>query len=84
MPRSRIAEKAVPLAALPVLQRGTILGLPDDPLLVRRLASCGLFPGVEVVVQRRIPAFIIKAGAVRIALDRQTAAGITVLPGGEE
>ncbi|NLY51302.1 MAG: ferrous iron transport protein A [Firmicutes bacterium] len=76
--------KVVPLAALSPWEKGIILRLPEDWLLVRRLAACGLLPGVEVMVHRRTPAYIVQAGAVRIALDRRTAAGIMVLSGGEQ
>ena len=82
--RSYKTEKVASLAALSPWEKGIILRLPEDWLLVRRLAACGLLPGVEVVVQRRQPAYIIQAGAARIALDRRTAAGIMVLTGGEQ
>ena len=68
----------VALASLLPGQSATIVSLPADHQLLRRLASYGLLPGVEVMVEWRIPAFIITIGATRIALDRQTAALITV------
>ncbi len=77
-------DKMLPLSALQPGERGTIVRLPKEAPLVRRLAASGLIPGVEVVVQRRVPAFVVQAGGTRIALDRRTAAGIVVILGGEQ
>ncbi len=74
----------MPLVNLASGEKGIIVQLPMDSLLVRRLVSCGLLPGVEVMVERRTPALIVQAGAARIALDRRTAAGIMVFAGGEQ
>ncbi|NMB12634.1 MAG: ferrous iron transport protein A [Firmicutes bacterium] len=68
----------MPLAKMSLLQPATIVSLPADYQLLRRLVSYGLLPGVEVMVERRVPAFIVAIGASRIALDRQTAAAILV------
>lgn len=71
-------RRKLPLASLPLLQPATIVSLPEDYQVLRRLTSYGLIPGVEVVVERRVPAFIIALGATRIALDHQTAVAIVV------
>ena len=77
-PNLSLGPRHVTLASLSPGQSATIVSLPADHQLLRRLASYGLLPGVEVVVEWRIPAFIITIGATRIALDRQTAALIIV------
>ncbi|NMB46369.1 MAG: ferrous iron transport protein A [Firmicutes bacterium] len=69
---------SVQLATLSPRQRAIIMSLPADDALVRRLTAYGLIPGVEVMVERRVPAFIVIIGATRIALDWQIAAGIVV------
>lgn len=73
-----LGPKRVTLASLSPGLSATIVSLPADHRLLRRLASYGFLPGVEVVLERRIPAFIVAMGATRIALDRQTAALIMV------
>ena len=74
---------AVPLALIPPQQTAVIVSLPPESELLRRLASYGFIPGVQVVVERNIPAFVVVIGATRIALDRHVATGILVQVVGE-
>ena len=45
---------------------------------LRRLLALGLLPGVEVEVERRWPALVVRAGGARVALDVELAAAVIV------
>lgn len=44
----------------------------------RRLLSLGLVPGERVTVEQRFPAYVVRVGWTRIALDHETAAVVLV------
>jgi ferrous iron transport protein A len=46
----------------------------------RRLFSLGFVPGEQLLLEQRTPAYVVKVGWTRVALDRETAERVTVLP----
>ena len=73
-----IPQRPIALTQLSVMQSASIVSLPADYPVFRRLAAYGILPGVKIKLERRFPAFIIVVGATRIALDQQMAGGIMV------
>ena len=67
------------LASLEPGERATIrrLAAPSGADL-RRLLALGLLPGVEVEVERRWPAVVVRLGFATVALDVGLAAGVVV------
>jgi ferrous iron transport protein A len=67
------------LASLEPGERATIrrLAAKGGPDL-RRLLALGLLPGVEVEVERRWPAMVVRMGFATVALDAALAEGVVV------
>jgi ferrous iron transport protein A len=67
------------LAALDVGVRATVrrLASPNGGDL-RRLLALGVLPGVELEVERRWPALVVRMGYARVALDAGLAEGVVV------
>jgi Fe2+ transport system protein FeoA len=67
------------LAALEVGARGTVRRLvsPNGADL-RRLLALGVLPGVELEVERRWPAMVVRMGYATVALDAGLAEGVVV------
>jgi Fe2+ transport system protein FeoA len=67
------------LASLEPGERATIrrLAAPSGADL-RRLLALGLLPGVEVEVERRWPAVVVRLGFATVALDAGLAEGVVV------
>jgi ferrous iron transport protein A len=67
------------LAGLAVGQRGTILRLAaQDPGDLRKLLALGLLPGVELEVERRWPAVVLRLDYASVALDAGLAGAVLV------
>ena len=73
------------LAALVNGTRGTVRRLvsPNGADL-RRLLALGVLPGVELEVERRWPAVVVRMGFATLALDAGLAEGVIVSRGHEE
>ena len=70
------------LAALAQGQRGTIRRLAArDPADLRKLLALGLLPGVELEVERRWPAVVLRLDYASVALDAGLAEAVLVSPG---
>jgi Fe2+ transport system protein FeoA len=70
------------LADLPVGQRGTIQRLATKiPADLRKLLALGLLPGVELEVERRWPAMVLRLDFSSVALDAALAEAVLVAPG---
>lgn len=70
---------AGPLSALAVGQRGTIQRLAArEPADLRKLLALGLLPGVEVEVERRWPAVVLRLDYASVALDAGLAEAVLV------
>jgi Fe2+ transport system protein FeoA len=67
------------LAELAVGARGTVrrLASPNGADL-RRLLALGVLPGVELEVERRWPAVVVRMGFATVALDSGLAEGVVV------
>ncbi len=73
--------QASPLASLTEGQRGTIRRLAArDPSDLRKLLALGLLPGVELVVERRWPAVVLRLDYASVALDAGLANAVLVSP----
>lgn len=46
----------------------------------RRLFSLGFVPGEQLCLEQRTPAYVVRLGWTRVALDRETAERVSVLP----
>ena len=69
------------LAGLAVGQRGTIQRLAaQDPADLRKLLALGLLPGVELEVERRWPAVVLRLDYASVALDAGLAEAVLVSP----
>lgn len=69
------------LAALAVGQRGTVQRLAArDPADLRKLLALGLLPGVELEVERRWPAVVLRLDYASVALDARLAGSVLVSP----
>jgi len=70
---------AHPLAGLGPGQRATVRRLAvASPADLRKLLALGLLPGVEVEVERRWPAVVLKLDSATVALDAALAAAVIV------
>jgi Fe2+ transport system protein FeoA len=56
---------------------GDVEGTPSR---IDRLASLGILPGVELHVQQTRPVVVVEADETVLALEREIAAGVIVLP----
>ena len=71
------------LASLAPGARATVRRLvAKDGGALRKLLALGLLPGVEVEVERRWPAMVVRRGYATVALDAELAS--TVIVGAEE
>ncbi len=71
------------LASLPPGARATVRRLAArDGGALRKLLALGLLPGVELEVERRWPAVVVRMGYATVALDAELAG--TVIVGREE
>ncbi len=67
------------LAGLQPGQRGTVRRLAaENPADLRKLLALGLLPGVEVEVERRWPAVVLKLDCATVALDAALAGAVIV------
>ena len=70
---------AHPLAALVPGQRATVRRLAvESPADLRKLLALGLLPGVEIEVERRWPAVVLKLDSAMVALDSTLAGAVIV------
>lgn len=70
---------AQPLSALMPGQRATIRRLAaGGPAALRKLLALGLLPGVELEVERRWPAVVLKLDGATVALDAALAGAVIV------
>ena len=70
---------ASPLARLGPGHRGTIRRLAArDPADLRKLLALGLLPGVELEVERRWPAVVLRLDYASVALDADLAEAVLV------
>jgi len=70
---------ATSLASLAQGQRGTIRRLAArDPADLRKLLALGLLPGVELEVERRWPAVVLRLDYASVALDAGLAEAVLV------
>jgi Fe2+ transport system protein FeoA len=68
-----------PLAALVPGQRATVRRLAaGSPADLRKLLALGLLPGVELEVERRWPAVVLKLDCATVALDAALAGAVIV------
>jgi len=68
-----------PLSALMPGQRATIRRLAaTNPAGLRKLLALGLLPGVELEVERRWPAVVLKLDGATVALDAALAGAVIV------
>ena len=68
-----------PLADLAAGQKATVRRLAaGSPADLRKLLALGLLPGVELEVERRWPAIVLKLDCATVALDAALAAGVIV------
>jgi len=68
-----------PLSALAPGQRATIRRLAaGSPAALRKLLALGLLPGVELEVERRWPAVVLKLDCATVALDAALAGAVLV------
>jgi ferrous iron transport protein A len=68
-----------PLATLAPGQRATIRRLAaEKPSDLRKLLALGLLPGVELEVERRWPAVVLKLDCATVALDAALAGAVLV------
>jgi Fe2+ transport system protein FeoA len=68
-----------PLAALEPGQRATVRRLAAKSAAdLRKLLALGLLPGVEVEVERRWPAFVLRLDCATVALDDALAGAVLV------
>lgn len=78
------AQAATPLAEVPSGRRARVVRIASEASdFLRYLASLGLFPGVEVLVETKAPfhgPVMIKVGDARYALGEDVAASILVSP----
>ncbi|MCL6450648.1 MAG: ferrous iron transport protein A [Acetobacteraceae bacterium] len=51
-----------------------------DPVALRRLAGLGLFPGARIRLVQAFPAYVLELGHTVLALDRDLARRVRVLP----
>jgi len=71
----------VALIALQAGEQGVVTTLnTQDETIVNKLFAMGISPGVTCLLEQRFPAFIVKVGRSRAALDRDIAALIEVQP----
>ncbi len=69
------------LAGMAVGQRGTIQRLAArQPADLRKLLALGLLPGVELEVERRWPAVVLRLDYSSVALDAALADAVLVSP----
>ena len=69
------------LAALEAGQRATVRRLAaGSPADLRKLLALGLLPGVELEVERRWPAVVLKLDCATVALDTALAEAVIVAP----
>lgn len=45
----------------------------------RRLRSLGIIPGEEVILEQRVPTYVVRVGHTRVALDWETARCVEVV-----
>lgn len=73
----------VPMSDLAPGNRGKIVfisSLHSDRL--QRLSSLGILPGAEVVLNQKLPSFVISLGETQIALDKEIVSEIYIRKGG--
>ncbi len=69
------------LAALEAGQRATVRRLAAaSPADLRKLLALGLLPGVELEVERRWPAVVLRLDYATVALDTALAEAVIVAP----
>jgi Fe2+ transport system protein FeoA len=67
------------LSILPTGARARVVLLaPELRDRADRLASLGIFPGSEVELVQRLPAYVVEAGETRLAIDADVAQRIFV------
>ena len=71
--------EAVSVDQMSAGQTASVLSLSGDP---NRLAVFGLVPGTEITLLQRRPACVVQVGETELALDREIARRILVMPPG--
>ncbi|MBL1173636.1 MAG: ferrous iron transport protein A [Pantanalinema sp. GBBB05] len=52
----------------------------NNDAIVKKLLAMGIYPGVEIELERRFPSYVIKIGRSRAAFDQQIAHYIYLRP----
>lgn len=74
-------DQMVTLTALQAGEQGLVRALrTQDETIVNKLCAMGISPGVVCMLEQRFPAFIVRVGRSRAALDRDIAALIEIEP----
>lgn len=66
------------LSELKLGQRATITKVEVNEKSINKLGVFGIVPGEKIVVMQRFPAFIVRVGNTRVALDKDIAVDILV------
>jgi ferrous iron transport protein A len=68
-----------PLTFLGAKTQGIITAIQNkDDRIVKKLLAMGVHTGMHITLEQRFPAFIIKVGRTRIAIDKEIASSIKV------
>ncbi len=79
--RERRGGSEIRLARMRRGESGRIVALESgDPRLLQKLLAMAVLPGQEVRVDLSFPAFVLRVGNTRVAVDREIAERIAVEP----
>ena len=68
-----------PLDYLGTKTQGVITAIKNkDEKIVKKLLAMGVHTGMNITVEQRFPAFVIRVGRTRIAIDKNIASSIKV------
>ncbi|MGF1479948.1 MAG: FeoA family protein [Cyanophyceae cyanobacterium] len=68
-----------PLTLLETKTQGVITRIKNnDEQVVRKLSAMGIYTGMPITLEQKFPAFVIKVGRTRVAIDREIASSIKV------
>ncbi len=78
---ARAAAASTTVATMRPGERGTVLRLETggvDAAQARKLMALGVLPGCQVELDRRSPAFVLRLGYTRLAIDEALARSVVV------
>lgn len=68
-----------PLDRLETRAQGVITAIRhQDDRIINKLLSMGIYKGMSITLEQKFPAFIVKVGQTRLALDSNIASSIKV------